>query len=122
MSRSCSGLSWQRTERGEDVVCEVGSGTCLVHLATGPAQTLVAGPDGLDVLAYGNARRFGAGGYDWFPRIEKVGIGPSLFDVDLTHQWELEGALPEPDLPEPGERPPKCRPARGRRAGAPRPR
>jgi uncharacterized cupin superfamily protein len=33
-------------------------------------------------------------------------MGPSLFDVDLTHQWELEGALPEPELPEPGERPP----------------
>jgi uncharacterized cupin superfamily protein len=97
-----SGLSWQRTERGEDVVCEVGPGTCLVHLATGPAHTLVAGPDGLDVLAYGNGRRSGAGNYDWFPRIEKVGMGPSLFDVDLTHQWELEGALPEPELPEPG--------------------
>ena len=58
------------------------------------------------MLAYGNGRRSGAGGYDWFPRIEKVGMGPSLFDVDLTHQWELEGALPEPELPEPGERPP----------------
>ena len=100
------GLSWQRTEQGEDVVCEVGPGTCLVHLATGAAHTLVAGPEGLDVLAYGNGRRSGAGAYDWFPRIEKVGIGPSLFDVDLTHQWELEGALPEPELPEPGKRPP----------------
>jgi uncharacterized cupin superfamily protein len=101
-----SGLSWQRTERGDDVICEVGPGTCLVQLAAGPAHTLVAGRDGLDVLAYGNARRSGAGSYDSFPRIEKFGIGPSLFDVDLTHQWELEGALPDPDLPEPGERPP----------------
>ena len=98
-----SGLSWQRTEQGEDVVCEVGSGACLVHLATGPAHTLVAGPEGLDVLAYGNGRRSGAGAYDWFPRIEKVGMGPSLFDVDLTHQWELEGALPEPELLDRGE-------------------
>ena len=64
-----SGLSWQRIERGEDVVCEVGPGTCLVHLAAGAAHTLAAGPDGLDVLAYGNGRRSGAGGYDWFPRI-----------------------------------------------------
>jgi uncharacterized cupin superfamily protein len=100
-----SGLSWQRSEGGENVVCEVGPGTCLVHPATGPAHTLVAGPHGLDVLAYGNARRSGAAGYDWFPRIDKVGIGPSLFDVDLAHQWALEGALPEPELPEPGERP-----------------
>jgi uncharacterized cupin superfamily protein len=100
-----SGLSWQRTETGEDVVYEVGPGTCLVHLATGPAHTLIAGPDGLDVLAYGNGRRSRAGGYVWFPRIEKVGMGPSLFDVDLTDQWELEGALPEPELPGPGVRP-----------------
>jgi len=28
------------TEQGKDVVCEVGSGTCLVHLATGPALPL----------------------------------------------------------------------------------
>ena len=101
-----AGVSWQRTEEGEDVVCEVEAGTCLVHLATGPAHTLVAGPDGLDVLAYGNARRAGRAGYTWFPRIDKIGIGPSLFDVDLRHQWELEGALPEPELPDAGRRPP----------------
>jgi uncharacterized cupin superfamily protein len=99
-----SGRSWQRTDAGEDVVCEVGAGTCIVHLAAGAAHTLVAGPDGLDVLVYGNGRRSGDGGYTWFPRIEKVGLGPSLFDIDLRHQWALEGALPEPELPEPGER------------------
>jgi uncharacterized cupin superfamily protein len=59
-----SGRSWQRTDAGEDVVCEVGAGTCIVHLAAGAAHTLVAGPDGLDVLVYGNGRRSGDGGYD----------------------------------------------------------
>ncbi len=101
-----AGLAWQRTETGEDVVCEIGPGACIVHLATGPAHTLVAGADGLDVLAYGNGRRSGAGSYDWFPRIGKVGVGPTLLDVDDTHQWALEGALGETDLPEPGARPP----------------
>ena len=100
------GLAWQRTEAGEDIVCEIGPGACVVHLATGPAHTLVAGADGLDVLVYGNGRRSGFGSYDWFPRIGKVGVGPTLLDVDETHQWALEGALAEPDLPEPGERPP----------------
>jgi uncharacterized cupin superfamily protein len=100
-----SGLSWQR-DGSDDVVCEVRPGTCIVHLATGPAHTLVAGPDGLDVLAYGNGRRSGGGSYDWFPRIDKLGIGPTLLDVDETHQWELEGALGKPELPAPGERPP----------------
>ena len=36
---------------------EVRAGDCLVHLGGEDAHTLVAGPDGLDVLAFG----FGAG-------------------------------------------------------------
>jgi mannose-6-phosphate isomerase-like protein (cupin superfamily) len=45
-----TGLSWQRTERGEDVVYEVGPGTCLVHLATGPRA---AGAQTLPVFTFG---------------------------------------------------------------------
>ena len=71
-----TGVSWQRTERGEDVVYEVGPGTCLVHLATGPAHTLVAGPDGLDVLAYGNGRRSGGRWLRLVPAHRKGRNGP----------------------------------------------
>ena len=42
-----SGLSWQ-----DGVTYEVATGDCLVHLIEGPAHTLIAGPDGLDVLAF----------------------------------------------------------------------
>jgi uncharacterized cupin superfamily protein len=42
-----SGLSWQEGE-----TYEVGPGDCLVHLAGGHTHTLVAGEDGLDVLAF----------------------------------------------------------------------
>jgi uncharacterized cupin superfamily protein len=59
-----SGLSWQFD--GERVATyEVGLGDCLVHLACEEAHTLRAGPDGLDVLAFG--QRAYPGG-TWLPR------------------------------------------------------
>jgi uncharacterized cupin superfamily protein len=96
-----SGLSWQR-ERETDATFEVRAGDCLVHLGGGEAHTLVAGPDGLDVLAFG----FGADPVlTYFPRLEAMRIGPALLDVDGRHQWPLEVALGEPDLPKPSPRP-----------------
>jgi uncharacterized cupin superfamily protein len=98
---SGSGLAWQRVG-DEDVTFEVRAGDCLVHLAGKEAHTLIAGDDGLDVLAYGI-------GPDpvltYFPRLNAVRVGPALVDVDGRHQWPLEGALPDPDLPAPGPRP-----------------
>ena len=116
-----SGLSWQR-DGDEDVVCEVGAGTCIVHLATGPAHTLVAGPDGLDVLAYGNGRRSGGGSYDWFPRIDKLGVGPSLLDVDQTPPVGARGRALRAGAAGAGRAARERRPARGPRARSARPR
>ena len=96
-----SGLSWQR-ERDEDRTYEVRAGDCLVHLSEREAHTLVAGEDGLDVLA------FGAGPenvFAYFPRLSVMRVGPAIIDVDGRHQWDLEGALPDPDLPPPSPRP-----------------
>jgi uncharacterized cupin superfamily protein len=96
-----SGLSWQR-ERDEDRTYEVRAGDCLVHLSEREAHTLVAGDDGLDVLA------FGAGPenvFAYFPRLSVMRVGPAILDVDGRHQWDLEGALPDPDLPPPSPRP-----------------
>ncbi|HUZ85074.1 MAG TPA: hypothetical protein VMU66_10290, partial [Gaiellales bacterium] len=42
------GLSWR-----DGAVYEVRAGDCLVHLAGGPAHTLRAGDDGLDVIVFG---------------------------------------------------------------------
>jgi uncharacterized cupin superfamily protein len=96
-----SGLSWQRAG-DEDSTYEIRAGDCLVHLPGREAHTLVAGDEGLDVLA------FGAGPenvYAYFPRLSVMRVGPAIVDVDGRHQWDLEGELPDPDLPPPGPRP-----------------
>ncbi len=58
---------------------EVGPGDCLVHLALEDAHTLQAGPDGLDVLAFGErhyplgSTRLPRAGVSWGRRL--VGAG-----------------------------------------------
>jgi uncharacterized cupin superfamily protein len=98
---SGSGLSWQ-LEGDENATFEIRAGDCLVHLAGREAHTLVAGEGGLDVLA------FGVGPHPalaYFPRLDVIRVGPAIVDVDGRHQWDLEGALSDPDLPPPGPRP-----------------
>jgi uncharacterized cupin superfamily protein len=95
------GLAWQRRRDTEETF-EVRAGDCLVHLAGEEAHTLVAGDDGLDVLAYGVGP---APALTYFPRLQAMRVGPAVLDVDGRHQWELEGALPDPDLPPPSPRP-----------------
>ena len=98
---SGSGLSWQR-EGDQDATFAIRAGDCLVHLAGREAHTLVAGEGGLDVLA------FGVGPHPalaYFPRLDVIRVGPAIVDVDGRHQWDLEGALSDPDLPPPGPRP-----------------
>lgn len=96
-----SGIAWQRV-RDEDLTFEVRAGDLLVHLPHEEAHTLIAGDDGLDLLAYG----VGPGPVlTHFPRLDVMRVGPAILDVDERHQWPLEGALPEPELPSPGPRP-----------------
>ena len=96
-----SGLSWQR-EGDTDATYEVRAGDCLIHLGGEEAHSLVAGPAGLDVLAFG----FGADPVlTYFPRLKAMRVGPALLDVDGRHQWPLEVELGEPDLPQPSPRP-----------------
>ena len=96
-----SGLSWQR-ERDDDMTFEIRAGDCLVHLPEREAHTLVAGAEGLDVLA------FGAGPenvYAYFPRLSVMRLAGAIVDIDGRHQWDLEGALADPELPAPAQRP-----------------
>jgi uncharacterized cupin superfamily protein len=103
-----SGLSWQagRTMTGElaePATHAIGPGDCLVHLPAGPAHTLVAGPDGLDVLAFGTRVRVEVGvlpraGVAWlFPTWVEAGAG--------GHPWLREAAAGDLPLPEPSQRP-----------------
>jgi uncharacterized cupin superfamily protein len=95
------GLSWQR-EGDEDTTFEIGEGDCLVHLAYKQAHTLVAGDEGLDVLAFGVGPR---PSFAYFPRLAAMRFGHAIVDVDGRHQWDMEGALDDPELPPPSPRP-----------------
>jgi uncharacterized cupin superfamily protein len=98
-----SGLSWQFD--GERLATyNVGAGDCLVHLACEQAHTLRAGPDGLDVLAFG--QRAYPGG-TWLPRAGVVRMPPAWVDAPAgsPHPWEREAAAGELEFPEPSERP-----------------
>src|SRR5215470_3613249 len=55
-----AGLLWQDEE-----VCEVRAGDTVVHVADREEHTLLAGPDGLDVLVYGTRH---PADYGWLPR------------------------------------------------------
>jgi uncharacterized cupin superfamily protein len=87
----------------DELAYEVGPGDCLVFLAGGPTHTLKAGPDGLDVLAYGTRVPTEAG---HLPRVGVAWIGGTWTDVGGGgHPWEQEAAAGEPELPELSERP-----------------
>ena len=95
-----SGLSWQDGE-----TYEVGQGDCLVHLPTERAHTLQAGPDGLDVLAFGMRH------WDEAPTLTRtqsvwLGKGWVVLGEDYDHPWTREVDEGPPDLPaEPSARP-----------------
>jgi uncharacterized cupin superfamily protein len=94
-----SGLSWQ------DGACyEIAPGDCLVHLARTEAHTLRAGPDGLEVLAFGqrhlaSGARLPRAGVSW-------GLGAWVRTGDPDeHPWKLESEAGEPELADPSPRP-----------------
>lgn len=94
-----SGLSWQ-----DGKTYEVGAGDCLVHLACESVHTLVAGPEGIDALAFG-MRAYPGG--TWLPRAGVVRMPPAWAEAPGgAHPWEREIAAGELELPEPeAERP-----------------
>jgi uncharacterized cupin superfamily protein len=94
-----SGLSWQGGQTHE-----VAAGDCIVHLIEGPAHTLLAGPDGLDVLAYGERTVTEA---CYLPRAGVSWLGSSwVTSGDTPHPYAQEVAAGELELPEaPSPRP-----------------
>ena len=96
-----SGLSWQ-WDGEEHKTYEVGEGDCLAHLIEEEAHTLIAGPDGLDVLAFG--MREGSGG-TFLPQAGVIRVPPAWVEMPgSAHPWEREAAAHEQELPEPGPR------------------
>ncbi|MGH3031080.1 MAG: cupin domain-containing protein [Gaiellaceae bacterium] len=99
-----SGVSWQDDGRG-GVAYEVAEGDCLVHLAEAEAHTLCAGPDGLDVLAFGQRLPHG---FTVLPRARVAWMSPAFVDVvpiGDDHPYKREAAVGEPEVGELMERP-----------------
>jgi uncharacterized cupin superfamily protein len=93
-----SGLLWQDAE-----VCEVRAGDCIVHRADEHAHTLRAGPEGLDVLAFGQRMVVET---CWHPHTRKVWVGPTLADTDgPADMFELDARAGPVDFAAPGPRP-----------------
>ena len=90
-----SGLSWQDGE-----TFEVRAGDCIVHRVGEEAHTLIGGPDGLDVLAFGERS---TPAITWLPRPRVVRTGISL-EVPTIDPWALEAAQGELELPAPSPR------------------
>jgi len=105
-----SGLSWQDGE-----TFAVGPGDCLVHLpggggadaivhvAGGEAHTLVAGGEGLDVLAYGSRLPDEA---CYLPRSQVAWLGPTWAAAgDGPDPYDREASAGPVELPESSARP-----------------
>ena len=92
------GLSWQDGE-----TCRVTAGDCIVHVAGGAAHTLLAGEQGMDVLAFGTRR---ATPVARLPRAGVAWLGSGWVEIGgEPHPWGREVAAGELGVPEAGERP-----------------
>jgi uncharacterized cupin superfamily protein len=99
-----SGTSVQ-WEGEETVGYEIRAGDCLVHLALENAHTLQAGPEGLDVLAFGH--RSYAPGVTWLPRAGVAWLGETWAPVgaEEDHPWTREAAAGPPEVTQLSPRP-----------------
>ena len=100
-----SGTSVQWEGEDDPVGYEVRAGDCLLHRALENAHTLQAGPDGLDVLAFG--QRTYANGITWLPRAGVAWLGESWASVgaEENHPWTREAAAGPPEVGELSSRP-----------------
>ena len=91
-----SGRSVQ-SEGGGLEAYEVGPGDCLVHLALEHAHTLQAGPDGLEVLVFGE-RHYAAN--TLLPNAGVSWLGPTwvLAGAEEDHPWTREAAAGPPQV------------------------
>ena len=99
-----SGVSVQ-WEGDEPVGYAIAQGDCIVHLAQRNAHTLQAGPDGLDVLAFG--QRTYANGITWLPRAGVAWLGHTWAPVgdDAFRPWAREAEVGPPEVGELSPRP-----------------
>jgi uncharacterized cupin superfamily protein len=120
------GLVWQKGE-----ACEIGPGDAIVHRPNGRPHTLLAGDEGLTVLAFDSGSE---SNLSFLPRAGVMWAGPRWVPLDGPHPFRAEGLAgplerPEvdPDQPRPANvvglrelenDPPSRLRALGRAAGA----
>jgi uncharacterized cupin superfamily protein len=95
-----TGISLQSEDSAPTQAFEVGPGDCLVHLASRHAHTLCAGPEGLDILIFGErhlpfgSTRLPRAGVSW-------GLGAWVPTGDPEeHPWKREVEAGPPEVPE----------------------
>jgi uncharacterized cupin superfamily protein len=100
---SGTGVSVQDAGEGIEAY-EVGAGDCLVHLALEHAHTIQGGPEGIDVLAFGQ-RSYAAN--TLLPRAGVSWLGPTwvLEGAPEDHPWDREAAVGPPSVGELSPRP-----------------
>ena len=95
---SGSGLLWQ-----DGATCEVAAGDTIVHLADAEAHTLRAGPEGLEVLAYGQRIDTET---SYHPRSRRAWAGATVVEaLGPQNLYELDAAAGPMEWPDPGARP-----------------
>jgi uncharacterized cupin superfamily protein len=93
-----SGFSHQ-----EDGTFAIRAGDTIFYSAWRPAHTVIAGDEGLDVLAFGTRGPYGG---IRFPRLGAVKVLDRIVRGDRTHQFRLEADLGPVELPaQPDPRP-----------------
>ena len=100
-----SGVSVQWEGEGEPTCYDARAGDCLVHLPLENAHTMLAGAEGLDVLAFG--QRTDAAGITWLPRAGVAWLGETWAPVGVEedHPWTREAAEGPPEIAELTPRP-----------------
>src|SRR5688572_6011283 len=93
-----SGLAWQ-----DEQVHEVRPRDCVIHLADRMEHTFVAGPEGLDYLAFGTRHPTELG---WLPRSGAVRFGWPWVAGRTDDPWDVEAEQPPLAYGGPAPRPP----------------
>jgi len=93
-----AGVSWQNGE-----TFEIAAGDCVVHVVSGPAHTLLAGPGGMTVLIFGERADSEA---CYLPRANVSWLGESWVKAgDTPHPFAQEAAAGPLEPGEPSRRP-----------------
>jgi uncharacterized cupin superfamily protein len=92
-----TGLSWQSGK-----TYDVRAGDTIVHRVAEEDHTLIAGPDGLDVLAFGERTNATA---SYLTRAGVLRMDATVKVAEDRHPWDLEADAGDLDLPEPSPRP-----------------